>query len=211
MAIAYDNETAKSQSAVQNMTLSHTCSGNSRFLVVGIRVRDPASYNVTSVTYNGVAMTKIANWQEGTQHGAMYVLFNPASGANDLVVNTSATNNNIAAHAVSYTGVKKKAAVDASDSNSTSTGVTSLSETVTPAEDGGWVMGAFIVPASVTPGAGDTERGTAFPHMLDSGPVDPAAATTVSATFANTGEVGVIAVAVSPAKTKGIGGLLQML
>lgn len=104
MAIAFDAASSSTANA-STVTFSHTCSGSDRVLVVGTSHR----YNnkTTSVTYNGVNLTK---WSEninsnicGTQ---LWYLVAPSTGANNIIVTQSSTER-IVVGASSWTGVNQ--------------------------------------------------------------------------------------------------------
>lgn len=75
-------------------TFSHTVDSSADLLVVGITVF-ASSDLITSVTYNGVTMTKVGHKSNAANvlYAYQYYLANPATGANDLVINTSSAEN----------------------------------------------------------------------------------------------------------------------
>lgn len=102
------------------LTWSHTCAGSNRVLIVGINW-GPGSLNdstfaITSVTYNGVAMTLVPSSLTHTNninHGfcVMYYLVAPATGANNVVVTWTNSGPNagdgIGAGSLGFTGVNQ--------------------------------------------------------------------------------------------------------
>jgi hypothetical protein len=115
MPIAFDSVSSSFNFGQNSLTISHTCSGSKRALFAFAFVRDPGSYNVSSVKYAGVSMSLVAS-QGTSPHtfwGGLWVLFNPMSGTNSLVVTTSAAVNKLATSVCSYVGVENKGAVNA--------------------------------------------------------------------------------------------------
>src|SRR3990167_4966147 len=131
MAIAFDTTTTSATSS-----WSHTCSGSDRILIVTLRCADNAA---TAVTYNSVAMTKINEVALGGGVAAtqLWLLMNPASGANTVSVTITGGVSSISA---SYTGVLQTGQPDAQNTNTTTSG-TSLAVTVTTIADNDWLIG----------------------------------------------------------------------
>lgn len=73
------------------ITISVNCEGDNRALCVGLNMRQ--NQNVSSVTYNGVALTLELSQDAGNNYVYFYYLLNPAKGTHDLVINC--TNNNV--------------------------------------------------------------------------------------------------------------------
>lgn len=69
-------------------TSSWTHNSNSDFLVVTVAVWNSP---ITSVTYNGVAMTQAVSATAANARSAIYYLTNPASGSNTVSITTAAT------------------------------------------------------------------------------------------------------------------------
>lgn len=67
---------------------SHTCSGNDRCLVVGVSIRGSTNGIVSSITYNGVSLTKIAHaeYSDTANRIELWYLLNPATGSNTIEV-----------------------------------------------------------------------------------------------------------------------------
>lgn len=117
MAIAYDTVTDGGYGASGGKTFSHTCSGSNRILFVST-FGAVGSDTVTGVTYNGVAMTLVKTLltpTDGRYLGA-WVLMNPASGANNVVISVSS--GDTYGMAVSYTGTAQTGQPDSFGFNS---------------------------------------------------------------------------------------------
>lgn len=112
MAIAFD-AVSDGYNNSTSLTFAHTCTGSDRFLVVGMKLY--GDNDITSVTYNSVAMTHIgtvALLGEGNR-AVLYGLTAPATGSNNVVISRTSSNH-IVATAASYTGVSQTGQPEAS-------------------------------------------------------------------------------------------------
>jgi hypothetical protein len=117
-------------------TLSYTVpsTGQNRALIV-ISQKLGSSTKPTTATYNGVSMTKIVDLTSSQQgSGVMYYLANPATGANDIVVNWGAASTEHIIIAFTLQDIVQSSPVDVSGQNNTA-GATSLSHTITTTVD----------------------------------------------------------------------------
>lgn len=118
MAIAHDSSTDGGNATATSLTFSHACSGANRVLLVGV-VGDvtAGADDVVGVTYAGDPMTLIRKTTDanGNRFAYLYVLTNPDSGTNNVVV-TASTSHFLGAGATSYTGAKQTGQPDASNS-----------------------------------------------------------------------------------------------
>lgn len=144
-AIAYDNSIAVDPGT--NLSTSYSTSftntaGNA--LVVAVWTRYASAYTKpTSVTYNGVALTYLADYNDGAadyKDVSFWGLASPATGANTLTVNLTGTSIRNAVMAVSLTGAAASpfGAVGGGGASSASSG--SFSVTTTAANS--WIVGA---------------------------------------------------------------------
>lgn len=211
MAIAYDTNTAPARTIGTSHTFSHTCSGSDRLLVVMGQDTSGGTSTVTGVTYNGVAMTKIAGAQVPSDRQiTMWYLVAPATGTNDVVV-TSSTSQNLRFHSISYTGVDQTTPTDGSNTN-TSSG-TSISTTITTTVDNCWMV-MFAKDNSggktYTTSTGDTirENTDAAGHVSadTGGAITPAGSNTMTLDAGVSVNKGAIGMAISPATGGGGGG-----
>src|SRR5262245_17067003 len=93
-AIAFDSAVSKSAVNAATVTWSHTVgTGANRILIVGLSTEDTSStvLNVSSITYNGVAMTAVTGSAAtaGTStldKTQLFYLLNPPSGAHTISV-----------------------------------------------------------------------------------------------------------------------------
>lgn len=142
MAIAYDNSSkafAGNGSGYTNWT--HTCTGTNLILLVGI-MEGHNTLGVTGITYNGVALTKISNFSQGSSDTvSLWYLINPTTGTNTIAVTGTNTSSSIYNSAISYTGVKQSGQPDSFNSGST-TGTPLVISTTTIANNT-WVVGMW--------------------------------------------------------------------
>lgn len=146
MAIARDATSYQNfpSSTYSSWTLAHTCTGTDRFLSANASERNEKQDRVTSVTYNGVSMTRVLRLAGQFDALYMYSLANPASGSNNIVFNFSPTNSvGGGMYNASYTGVDQTTPVGGSDTapiaNATSRTIT-LTTTVSSA----WLVSAAL-------------------------------------------------------------------
>jgi hypothetical protein len=113
------------RSATSPLTYSFTNTAGT-YLLVGVEVTSTgAGSSVTSVTYAGTALTRVAQqtWSTAFNTVEFWELQSPATGANNVVV-TAVTNTDIFSYAVSFTGVDPKKAVRQSAGSAPASGTT---------------------------------------------------------------------------------------
>ncbi len=157
MAIAYVNSTNKDQVNASSCTYSHTVNaGTDLFLAVSVIAY--TTDNITGVTYAGTAMTQVGKKLTGSGGRWMYlyVLHNPSTGTNNVVVSASGTTY-ISSQAATYTGVTQSSTVHVSNTNSGTT--SSLTTSVTTTLDNCWlIMAGAGYGDELKAGTGTTER-----------------------------------------------------
>lgn len=139
MAIAFDATTSSSRvNATTTLTYAHTCTGSDRFLVVA--TANNTARTVTSVTYNWVSMTQVLSPLTNSNWSILYlwILANPASWSNNIVVTTSG-NCEIISKCISYTGVNASWQPDSSSSTWPTT-TTSFTTSTTTVADNCWCV-----------------------------------------------------------------------
>jgi hypothetical protein len=185
MAIAYDNSTAGGKSTGTSQTFAHTCTGDNLVIIVGILT--VGSDTVSGVTYNGVAMTRVDAQAGGGECGYLYILANPATGANNVVISTSSSVD-IYGFAASYTGCAQGGQPDAHAKNSAT--ATSLTAAVNTGVDNCWLVMFARSQSAYTVTGGTTERvndGTHIYGLFDSnGAKTPAGSYSLGLTFSST-------------------------
>lgn len=152
-------------SPTTSITWNHTCSGSNRFLVVSV-VGDTVSDFISGVTHNGVSMTRVQSNDPGIAGKGRwmytYVLINPASGSNAVVVNASSPSY-IGGHSVSYNGCKQSGQPDNTAVATGSANVTDpdVKVTLTPSVANCWIYnfgGADGAGTGLTADSGTTIR-----------------------------------------------------
>lgn len=110
---------------------SHTCSGTDRLLVVGTTHANGAS-SLTGITYNGVAMTMIAQ-QAGLANlinSALFYMINPPSGTHTITISGGGGSPTIWGAAASFTNADQTTQPDSFAQGQAQSGNPSLSTTV---------------------------------------------------------------------------------
>lgn len=159
MAIAHDSSTVPTTAVGSSQTLSHTCSGSNRILFVNVCYHTAKTFS--SCTYAGTAMTEIASQALANfETMKLFYLINPASGANNVVV-TLTSSDNITTGANSYTGAKQTGQPDAFSKNGTLETTTSYAKSLTTVADNCWVLmfGLATSGPTISAGAGTVVRG----------------------------------------------------
>ena len=89
------------------ITLSHTvgATGQYRLLIVNVSAFDGTDRIPTGVTYDGVAMVKVADQTQGSNAASMWYLVAPSTGADDIVATFAGTVDSINMGGISFTGV----------------------------------------------------------------------------------------------------------
>ncbi len=171
MAIAFD--ASSSGSSVINpptsssLTISHTCGSglqNTLLIVLAAYYGNPVSGNITSITYNGVGLTKIQRNNNGAQAASTeaWYLLNPSTGANNIVFNLSAgigagTYLNGFGYSFSNT-IQTSSVIEAQSStpNVTTGTHSTMSTSVTTVAANAWLADVIAVPNAATAGGSQT-------------------------------------------------------
>lgn len=157
MAIAFDAVSSGADNPTTALTYSHTCTGSNLILITYVWVEDGADI-VTGITYNSVAMTRVDTIQHsgGAKRSYMYYLLNPATGAHNVVVSTSA-GDNVHSISASYTGAKQSGQPDSSNKTAQASGATlTLSTTVVASNC--WLVSGVGDSNGSAASTGTTER-----------------------------------------------------
>ena len=112
-AISVNSTTTGTFGSLSQFTHSHTVpAGTDRLLIVAVAQENPSADHVTSVTYNGVALAKIApSWDNNASNEvSLWFLVAPAVGTANVVVQIRDTGGALSAQkavvrAVNFTGV----------------------------------------------------------------------------------------------------------
>lgn len=136
--ISFDNSTFDNNADSQSTshTTAHTVgSGSNRILWVG--VRGFTDDRVTGVTYNGVSMTQITK-RTRTGCGYLFMLVNPATGNNNVVVSMSPADFAYVT-VMSYDGAAQTGQPDSFSGNDTASDIQAHATTTTVA-DNSWLV-----------------------------------------------------------------------
>lgn len=189
-------------------TFSHTCSGADRILWVG--AFGDENDNVSGITYNGVAMSRVGTALESVsaRRVYLYVLVGPATGANNVVITTSVTVDALAGHAVSHTGATQSGQPDSSNTN-TATAATSVTGSTTVVASNCWLVCVTRNElGAASAGTGTTQRVSSANGlgMFDSNATVGTGSQSLQATFGSATEWGIVIASFSPS-VGGEGGL----
>lgn len=159
MAITTDatSESAYNSDAL-TVTWSHTVSGSDRLLVVGVSMSLwDSPQEVTGVTYNGVALTRLRRDLVSTvMSSEIWYLVAPETGTHDIVVTKNDTEFGAKAGAVSFTGVDQTNPMNAHNGGDGDGLDNTVSTTVTTTVDDCFLFDTLLLanndPADVTNG-----------------------------------------------------------
>lgn len=167
-AIAFDAVASDTALAATSLTFAHTCTGSNLVLGAPARVYDlldTGDDNITGITYNSVALTRVNTEVATNIRTYMYILTAPATGANNLVLSASEASN-IYGIAQSYTGCSQTGQPNAENSDA-STSATNLTVSVTTTADNCWLVSGTSNNQGGTnpqPGTNTTARYQALTH-----------------------------------------------
>ncbi len=156
-ALAYD-ASASIAANTASVTLSHTTgAGVDRLLLVGVSMRS-GDQSVNSVTYNGLALTRVGEQSNGAAtRMEMWQLINPPSGTYNVVATLSASGRAVVG-ATTFSGVDQTEPLGPF----VSTTGTSAAPSVTVSSAAGEIVFDTVANAAgqtaMAPGAGQTER-----------------------------------------------------
>lgn len=200
MSIAFDAASTTNTGSATSLTYAYTCTGANGILFVGVAV---TANSVTGATYNGVAMTLVDNRSlsgdaAGFTNILLFVLVGPATGSNNVVISASGSIT-FNSRAVSYTGVKQTT-LDAHATAGPTSGITSLTATVTSVASGCWVVAYFRDDqASLIAGTGTMMRGSASQIAFgDSNAALIAGSNSLQATWTGSGNAAACIASIAP-------------
>ena len=204
MPIAFDTSATGNEGTGTSLTYSHTCSGSNRILFVLTRGGSGEGNLISSVTYDGTAMTLAsgASVTVPTENTLLrlYFLTNPSSGNNNVVI-TLSSSGFMQSISTSYTGANVSNQVDNTTTNTTSS-ATSLTTSLTPVADNCWIVLACRSEQDAQDaGTGATQRqlrGDRTGIYDNNANISPPASTNMQVTF-NSGPAGVAMASFSPA------------
>lgn len=207
MAIAFDTASIFQSAVAASLTYSFTTSGANRALVVGAVT---VAGTVTSITYNGVAMTlptsghvALSGDAAGWDHAYFYYLLNPIVGANNVII-TTAGGTSIGSFAASYTGVHQTGGFDSSNSTGPTAGITTISPSTTTVASSTWTIGWFRNDqANFAAGAGTTFRTAGSIGIADSSADLTPGINTLTGTWVGAGNAAAIIISLAPVSNSG--------
>ncbi len=175
-AISFDTSIDSGISGTSPLVTGMTLAGSATLLYCAA-----IGQSVTSMTYNGVNMTKLNDIgvDTGARHIASWYLMNPPTGSNNVAATFTG---DTFYDCSSYIGV------GGIDSDTTASGTPPLTVTLTTSNDNDWtVLGARGATGgtllSSTSGANQREENTGIGSiLLDNGPVTPAGSTNIGVT-----------------------------
>ncbi|MBX4192199.1 hypothetical protein KW798_01810 [Candidatus Parcubacteria bacterium] len=173
VAFDYATGTVDVSGSATSVNWNHTVSGSKRALVVFV-YNDDDTDKVTSVTYNGVSMTRVdAESSSGKQTVYAYLLMNPAVGTHSVVVSASSGSNQLGGVSLSYTGVKQTGQPDSFATNQAGVGGGTFTLSTTVGDADSWVIGAERNDSDVpnTTGGATNRAGVNTMKAADKGPV----------------------------------------
>lgn len=207
-AIAFDSASSGSGAATGSFT--HTVTGSNVTLVVDV-IQITASGKVTSVDFNGTALTQVGaelTFGSGARWMTKWILVAPASGAHSITV-TGAGAFDWAAVASSYTGTSATQPDAFSSSQSSSAGTT-WTNTFTSTADNSWHVSGFT-GNTISAGASTVERieqalfGGIFVGMYDGNTaITPAGSDTLNFITTNSGGRAAFGVTLAPSTESGL-------
>lgn len=202
------------QTAQSTYSWSHTCTGSSRYLTVGIAMLSVGGSSVSSITYNGVAMTKIDAKASvsGAVRAELWGLVAPATGSNTIAVTLSAALDSIG-EAVSFTGVHQTSPYEGTgDASATNVGAADATVNVVTVADNDWCVDIVATDdTAITVGAGQTSRNNVTGAlgsggMSTEGPDTPAGSVTMSWTAVGAlATWSIVSTALRPVESAGLG------
>lgn len=134
-AIAFDSS-ASNQTTGTSLLYSQTVTGSNTILFVGISI-ESVSDLVTSVTYNGLTMTRISSQSGNGETAYLYYLVG-ASGTHNVVINTSSSTG-IRSSSSSYTGASQTGQPDNFTTNTTGS-LSAINTSLKTINDNSWVI-----------------------------------------------------------------------
>ena len=135
-----------------SLTYAHVCSGQNRILFVGAQAYTAGTGAtgdiITGITYAGSAMTQLQK-QNGAstyqRYHYLYMISNPTSGTNNVVISASSAGFRLTASSLSYKNARLVGQPNGSGKNQTASG-TSLTTTGTTTINNCWMVSYVTCP-----------------------------------------------------------------
>jgi len=199
MAIAFDSLTE----CLGSYSWSHTCTGTNMGVVVLLKLANVSDI-VTSVTYDGVSMTRIyiSPFIDNSIRVYLYYLSTTTTGTKTISLSTS-EGVYVYAQSASYSGVNKTGNPEVNVTGNS--GGTSVTLTGTTLTDKSWgIMGAGTTTYRPNSGTNFTRRYTGFENFSigdTNGDITPAGSLSMTANFSSTTYYGACMIILKPAIT----------
>lgn len=149
------------QTAQSTYSWSHACSSNNRYLTVGISMLSVAGSQVSSITFDGIAMTLIRakSSAAGAVRVELWGLAAPTLGTKTIAVTLSASLDSVGS-ASSFSGVHQTSPTEAAnDATALNVGAADATVDVTTVADNDWTIDCVATSdTSMTVGANQTQR-----------------------------------------------------
>ncbi len=150
-------------------TVAYTVGASSDYLIIGFMGAVNSTDNVSSVTYNGVAMTKIdTRLQTGDRRIWVYNLIAPATGTHNIVITWSAAPDHYQAMGADYSGTLQSAQPDGSNGTNAATSPESINVTVTASSCWMWAFHREFAGTTTTWTGVTQLQASSGLHMADS-------------------------------------------
>jgi hypothetical protein len=213
--IAYDaNGAGLGSSSLGSFTFAFTVGGGTNRILFVCAGHVSTTEQITAITYNGVALTKIGYAANGSGT-ALWYLIAPASGANNLVF-TALGGSTVFVGASSYSGAKQSGQPDASVVDTTHAasagGDQAFTTSVTTVADQDWIIAASTGPLYQTGAFSDctllADQNSHSDVLYHKGPVTPAGSNSITIDTAFSGGTGgpTVLAAFSPVPSGGLFG-----
>jgi hypothetical protein len=167
-----------------SLTISHPTAGSNRLMLVGVSVHNFAGETVSSISYNGVALTQVGSSTNATDARVeIWRLIAPPTGTYDVVITFNAELSSVArAGVMTFTGVNQTTPLGTFASATGSASPATVNVTSAANELVFDTVGSESQssPFSLTVGAGQTERWNSvimgYDRFLAAGSTEPGAA-----------------------------------
>jgi hypothetical protein len=184
--------TSTGTTATSGLTISHTTSGSDRLMLVGISINAEAGApTVSSVTYNGVALSNVGSQasSDSKMRMAIWRLVGPATGTHNVVITLSAVPDGATAGVMTFTGADATTPLGTFASAQGESGTA----TVTVSSAAGELVFDTVAQEGssnydLVPGAGQTERWDLFESNANGGGSTESGAASVTMSWTFTSE-----------------------
>ncbi len=207
-AIHYDTSADLGNTSGTTLTASYTATSTNPLLLVYIHGSTDTD-NITSVTANGVAMTRIENPVFQGRYDYLYYVTGVSGTFNIVITNNGSGDTYIGALASSYAGVDQSGP---ESTNSVTANSSTVAVPISTTANGSWQMGVFgglgYTLNSITNGTFRQPTTSNDNHTFDSnGPLTPAGTITFTGNYASSANhYGIVASFAPASGSSGING-----